>query len=889
MIERIGLDAAAAETKSGHDRDRRLAMRMTRKQGLSPTRQKGQGRRPGGVFIALVLLLVFFAVPARAGITWLGALSPHELTGADLFHLRGDMPAELQAALRPLRNVTYPSEADFRAGLKAAVPDAAMRAAWEDRLVAIAARPGVCFGTEFLKTGIMTVRLAGKDHVLDTNAFTSKSWLTALPPPAETPSGDVTAVMNGTCLEVLAAGEALFSLCDAATGSDGSSLTLVTEADAVYGLGQQFDRPGDAIANRIGEKRDGLNVMAGFNGGANGNTLIPIAYFDRSGRKFALFLDNRTPQVWDFSTNPWRLSVKGGDFRLHVLTGQTLADLRRRYMALSGTPPVPPKAMFGLWLSEYGFDDWAEIDERIASLDENGFPLSGVVLDLQWFGGIGGKGGPSRMGTLGFDTTAFPDPAERIAALKARGIGVMTIEESYVDRSLPEFDDMAARGYLAHDAAGIPLLTSPAPQWWGWGGMIDWARPEAGAYWHDLKRQPLVDLGVMAHWTDLGEPEMFNPDNLYGTGLTEQQVQNSYNVLWLESIADGYRRDAPSRRAFMMSRSGGAGMQRLGAAMWSGDTGSDFWSLLGQMPQQTHMMWSGIDYYGSDVGGFHRGALRHYDDAPDREAAMDALYTQWLAYSALFEVPVRPHTENLCNCKQTAPDRIGDLASNRANLELRYALLPYYYSLAHMAWHTGDPVFPGLDYWYPGDKAALADGRTKMIGRDLIAMGVAEYGAKTAEITLPVGAWYDFHTGTPLVSKGTPSTVPLWRDGLFALPLFARDGAMVPMDENGTRVLDVFGSGDGAFDWYDDDGETLAYQDGIYDLVQLDKAGLNLTLTRALGTALTPQRLDWHLPDGVEPKAAMIDGQTVAFAKNGNLMSVDLPALAKTMTVELIL
>jgi hypothetical protein len=37
----------------------------------------------------------------------------------------------------------------------------------------------------------------------------------------------------------------------------------------------------------------------------------------------------------------------------------------------------------------------------------------------------------------------------------------------------------------------------------------------------------------------------------------------------------------------------------------------------------------------------------------------------------MFELPVRPHTENLCNCKETAPDRIGDLPSNRENLKLR--------------------------------------------------------------------------------------------------------------------------------------------------------------------------------------------------------------------------
>ena len=67
------------------------------------------------------------------------------------------------------------------------------------------------------------------------------------------------------------------------------------------------------------------------------------------------------------------------------------------------------------------------------------------------------------------------------------------------------------------------------------------------------------------------------------------------------------------------------------------------------------------------------------------------------------------------------------------------------------------------------------------------------------------------------------------------------------------------------------------------------KTGLKLTLTRALGKTLMPQRLDWRLPDGVVPKSVMIDGQSVTFETKGNLVSFGLPALMKTMSIKLIL
>ena len=42
-----------------------------------------------------------------------------------------------------------------------------------------------------------------------------------------------------------------------------------------------------------------------------------------------------------------------------------------------------------------------------------------------------------------------------------------------------------------------------------------------------------------------------------------------------------------------------------------------------------------------------------------------------------------------------------DVPSNLANIQLRYELFPYYYSLAYRAWLDGEPVFPSLDYYWP--------------------------------------------------------------------------------------------------------------------------------------------------------------------------------------------
>jgi alpha-glucosidase (family GH31 glycosyl hydrolase) len=246
----------------------------------------------------------------------------------------------------------------------------------------------------------------------------------------------------------------------------------------------------------------------------------------------------------------------------------------------------------------------------------------------------------------------------------------------------------------------------------------------------------------------------------------------------------------------------------------------------------------------------------------------------------MFEVPVRPHTENLCNCKETAPDHIGDLASNLANIELRYALEPYYYSLAHRAWLEGEPVFPSLDYYYD-DEHAKGRGDIKMIGSELVSVAVAAPGAIEAQLYLPKGNWYGWYANSYFPSTGEYLTEPVYTAGRFQLPLFARDGAIIPMADG---VLRVFGGAPNAFDWYDDDGVSTAYQRGEYDHVAIAVDGTKLTLRRERGD-LPITTLVWTRAEPA--KEVVVDGAAVPFDINGGTLSVALPTFEGTLTVEI--
>lgn len=833
--------------------------------------------------ILIFFFSLIFTSQLWAEVQWLANEQGYKLKAATLFKMRKELSAEQKNQLKALRNVEFTDLASFKAALEKSIGDDQALSA---TLIEKAQQPAISYGVEARKP-LLSLIISDQEHSQDDNEFTKRSWLT-LPEPAKTTA--LNTQFGGKCLKVSANKQVLFELCNAMRSGEQTSAFIKTSAQSILGLGQAYNKPGDTNTNRLGEVRVGKNAMLPFNKGFNGDTLFPIAYFDfpknENKQPFAIILDNRYPQSWDLSSSPYKLNIEGGDFKLHVLTGKNLAEIRRDYMRLTGTPLIPPKSAFGLWLSEYGFDNWAELDDKIASLKKNNFPLSGVVMDLQWFGGIS-EDEHSKMGSLTWDLVNFPKPVEKIAAYKKQNIDMIVIEESYISKGLEEYKTLDKKGYLAHDNEGNSLDATEDPAWWGHGGMFDWTNKEARDFWHDYRRQDLINAGVIGHWTDLGEPEMHNPHFKYSDGLNHEMIHNSYNNEWLQSIYDGYQRNNPEKRPFMMSRSGGMGIQALGAIVWSGDTASDYASLASQMPQQSHMMWSGLDYYSSDVGGFHRAALQNIGEQQDKEQAMNELFTQWFAYSSLFEVPVRAHTENLCNCKETAPDRIGDIDSNLANINLRYQLLPYYYSLAYRAAFNAEPIFPSLEYYYDNDQQAKNLGQVKMIGPFLVGSAIAKAGQQSASTYLPKGTWFDFRNGNKIDSAGQWLEQDVYVNKLLTLPLFVQQGALVPMHIDNKNSLKVFGFGEQTFTWYDDDGMSTAYQQGDYQKIQLQSKNQVINFTRDSGEKLTIDQLIWVLPTQDKVKSITSEMGELDFIQQGNTVIVTLPKIAKSLSVSL--
>jgi alpha-glucosidase len=299
----------------------------------------------------------------------------------------------------------------------------------------------------------------------------------------------------------------------------------------------------------------------------------------------------------------------------------------------------------------------------------------------------------------------------------------------------------------------------------------------------------------------------------------------------------------------MLSRSGTSGINRFGAALWSGDIAGNLASLATALNCHMHMSMSGIDYFGNDIGGFRRPDLDGFPVIDNNE-----MYTQWFANAMWFDIPARPHTENLCNCRETAPDRIGHLQSNRANIRQRYELIPYYYSLAHRAWLYGEAVMPPLVYNYQADSNVREMGHEKMIGQFLLIAVVAGHDEYERNVYLPSGKWINYHSNEWHTSTGQwVNYFAEYRNNEFKLPAFAKEGAIFPKMYVDAQTKNTFGvrkdgstrnelivraytsASSTSFTLYEDDGRTKAYLSGSVrtTLLSRSKSGSVETITVA--------------------------------------------------------
>jgi alpha-glucosidase len=277
--------------------------------------------------------------------------------------------------------------------------------------------------------------------------------------------------------------------------------------------------------------------------------------------------------------------------------------------------------------------------------------------------------------------------------------------------------------------------------------------------------------------------------------------------------------------------------------VWTGDNSSTWEHLRMSLPMLCNLGLSGVPFVGADIGGF-------WGDAEPE------LFARWIQVGVLYPL-MRGHSH--ARHRPNEPWEFGAEVEEvaRAALRLRAELRPYLYALFHEAAATGAPVLRPLLWEFPEDARAVSIEDEVLLGDALLAAPVCHPGERRREVYLPGGGWYDWWTGA-----ACDGPTDLRVDApLDRLPLFARAGSLVPLatlddgcrPDASTLRLRAF-PGDGAGTIYDDDGETLAYRDGVYARRRYEVRGhgtqVTVRLSEVEGSYHPSRRLLVITPDG---------------------------------------
>jgi alpha-glucosidase len=536
-------------------------------------------------------------------------------------------------------------------------------------------------------------------------------------------------------------------------------------------------------------------------------------------RGYGLLIDNPQKAMWDLGhTDPLTFSyhAQGGGLQYYVLYGPDLRRLLRTSMELTGSPPLPPRWVFGLLQSRYGYRNWQELETIARTFRAKGLPCDALILDVFWF---------QEMGDLAFQPSAWSDPQGMIAQLKDEGFRLMVIEEPYLTVKSRNYPEALARDYLAKHYDGSAYTFD---FWPGECALFDFSNPEACAWW-TAQHQSLLELGVAGWWTDLNEPAKHFQDMAHAGG-SAAQVHNLTAFSMHQAVFAAYQQYAPQQRIFILSRSAFLGSQRYGVGLWSGDVDMTFAALRNQVALGVNVGLAGFPLWGTDIGGFGFAGK-----------CTPELYIRWFQFGAFCPL-CRPHGDRT-ELREPWQFGVEVEAICRKYLRLRYRLLPYIYTAVYEACTTGIPLMRPLVLEFPHDPRVLNLSDEYLFGPDILVAPVLDEGATERDVYLPAGVWIDFWTDT-VYTGPRPLTVPAPLD---SLPLFIRQGAILPlgpeMQYSWERPLDpltleIYRGADRSFSLYEDDGETTGYQTGAYVLTPFRVTESAGVLTCIAGEAL---------------------------------------------------
>ncbi len=538
-------------------------------------------------------------------------------------------------------------------------------------------------------------------------------------------------------------------------------------------------------------------------------------------------------------------SEAGKQIDYYFIYGNTPDAIISGYRDITGKAKLLPKWAFGFWQSRERYKTQEELESTVIKFRQKKIGLDNIVLDWSYWKEDG-------WGSHEFDTTRFPNAEGMIKKLHdSLNTRLMISVWPKFYEGIDNYNALNQNGYLY-----TQNIKDQQKDWIGKGYVstfYDAFNPLARKMFWDQIQHNLWTKGVDAWWLDATEPDILSNASIekrkqlmepLALGSSTEYF-NVYSLPHAAGVYEGQRSVDPDKRAFILSRSAFAGLQRYSAATWSGDISARFDELERQIPAGINFSMSGLPYWTSDIGGFF--VENKYDRPDPTGSALEEwreLNTRWYQFGAFCPI-FRSHGQYpYREIFNIAPESHPAYKSMLYYNQLRYRLLPYIYSIASQSYHDNYTIMRGLPMDFPSDPRVKSIGDQYMFGSSLLVSPVYRQHDTNRNVYLPEGqGWYDLYSG---VFKEGGQTIqapaPYER-----IPVYVKEGAIIPfgpqleytMQQKPEHItLYVYTGKDGAFTIYEDDGVSNDYERNKYSEIPIlyNEAGKTLTIGKRKGS-----------------------------------------------------
>lgn len=514
--------------------------------------------------------------------------------------------------------------------------------------------------------------------------------------------------------------------------------------------------------------------------------------------------DRNTDKDWDPSPYSDAMEIlvpaKGTD--IYVYGGYSPMEAVQRYNLYNGGGYLPPKWGLGFTQRVPTLYSQQDILNEAAEFEEHDFPLDFIGVEPGWHS-------MAYPCTFEWDKSRFPDPKKFNADLGEMGIRSNLWMNPYVSPKGSLYDKVK-------DLSGSHTV---------WNGIVpDFTIKETREIFKKHFIENHLGIGVSGYKID--EVDGFDfwlwPDvATFPSGYSGEQMRQVYGLLVQDMTSKWFRE--LNQRTYGLVRASNAGASSMPYVIYN-----DYYS---------HRDFITALINSSFIGVLWTPEVRASESAEEWVRRMQSVCFSPMAMLNAWADSTKPWSF------PEVESAVRDVAN------LRMQLLPYIYSTFSQYHFEGIPPFRAMNLVHgfsfdeqesggtlnstdnPYAEAVNSEVKDQYMMGDNILVAPMFAGETERKVILPDGAWYDFYDGKYVGSNELITVEP----GLEKIPLFVRDGGIIPMipaqrqaPTSGTKSdLEIrhYGKIEGSFVLYDDDGITFNFEDGEYSMT-------NITVTK---------------------------------------------------------